>query len=140
MEILVLKEKIESLNPKVHSSLIRTLMVEYNRLISEGQASTSPPVVIEDPFTEMFEKAVQEINKHYIEEVVDHIETFHPELSQKTNEAEGELNEVWKRGLQGKATLEEFQEVLYQWLNLNLGGIEIYSRDHKKEEAHRNEE
>lgn len=84
----------------------------------------------EDPFEALFKKAVTEINRRYVEEAIDDCTCDeHRELYEKTNGAEDRLNEVWKAGLEGKATLQEFREALKEWYQLNVKGIEIYERE-----------
>lgn len=140
MEIQTLREKIKSLDPTAHKSLRDALTSRYKRLAGEKEEAEPPSEPAPDSFAEAFEKTVDEINKRYIEGTDDYIRKFHPDLYQEINKAEDKLNEAWRAGLQGKAEIKEFREVLKQWFRLHLGSIEIYSREHKKEEAHLNEE
>ena len=140
MEIQILKEKIESLDPTAHKSLRDALIARYKCLVGEEGEARPPSEPAPDPFAEAFEKTVDEINKRYIEGTDDCIRKFHPDLYQQIDDAENRLNEVWKAGLEGKAEIEEFRDVLKQWFRLHLRSIEIYSKEHKKEEARLNEE
>ncbi|HUU29586.1 MAG TPA: hypothetical protein VM123_17425 [archaeon] len=133
MDIQALKEKIESLDPKAHKALRDVLTSEYNRLAGGKGKSKPQGETASDPFAEMFEKAADELNRRYIEGTLDYIRKNHPNLCQKTNEAEDRLNEVWKAGLQAKAGIEEFREVLNQWYVLNLRGIKTYSKEQGKQ-------
>lgn len=132
MDIQALKEKIESLDPKAHKALRDALTAEYNRLAGEKVKEELPAKPSPDPFAEMFRKAVDELNGRYIEGTIAHIRKHHPDLYRKSNEAEDRLNDAWKAGLQGKAEIEEFREVLKRWYYLHLRGIEIYSKEHGK--------
>ena len=135
MDIQVLKDRREGLDPKAHGSLIQALTAQCDERQGSGQNTTRQDEPTPDPFAEMFEKAVDDINKRYIEGTDDYIRKLHPDVYQKTNQAEDKLNEVWKAGLEGKARIEEFRPVLEEWSRLHLRSIEIYSREHKKEEA-----
>ena len=60
-----------------------------------------------------------------------HVSRFHPQYK-ATNigpTSPTSLQEVWQAGLKGKATLEEFREVLKQWYQLNIKGIETYKKE-----------
>ena len=131
MDVRALKEKIEALDPNVHGSLLKTLTDEYDRLAAAEGKTPEGEETSQDPFLEMFEKAVDELNRHYIDGTTDHIETYHPDLYREIDEAENELNRVWRAGLDGKAGIEEFRETLGRWYRLHIGGIEIYSKRRK---------
>lgn len=128
MDIQTFKEQMERLDPKTHKALKDALMVRYENLTSEKARIKSCKEQVSDPFAEMFEKAVDELNHRYIEGGIDYIRKSHPELYRKTNNAEERLNTVWKAGLQGKADIEEFRKILKEWYLLHLRGIEIYSQ------------
>lgn len=70
---------------------------------------------------------MDELNRRYISGTMEFIRKHRPDLYRKTDDAEDELNEVWKAGLQGKSTTQGFREVLGRWYLLNLRGIHIYS-------------
>ena len=129
MDKHALKEQIASLGPKAHKVLRDALTAEYSRLTAEQAEEKPQAVQAPDPFAEMFKKAVDELNLRYIEGSIDYIRKRHPDLYQKTNEAEDRLNETWKAGLQGKASIEAFRETLKDWYLLHLQEIEIYSKE-----------
>lgn len=133
MDMQALKEQIASLDPKTHKALRDALMAEYDRLTTEKREEKPQSDQAPDPFAEMFKKAVDELNRQYIEGTIDHIRKYHPELYRKTNDAEDILNEVWKAGLQGKAGIEEFRETLKRWYLLHLQGIEIYAKEQARQ-------
>ena len=135
MDIKVLKEKIENLDPKVHSSLLKALKEEYDRLATAGCEGLEPGVTSHDPFLEMFEKAVDELNQRYPDGTAEYIQRHHPSLSSEIDKAEDKLNEVWQAGLEGKAEIEEFREALVRWYRLHIRSMEIYSKRQKEEIA-----
>lgn len=133
MDKQALKEQIASLDPKTHKALRDALVAEYDRLTTDQGEEKPQAEQAPDPFAEIFRKAVDELNRRYIEGTLDFIRKRHPDLYQKTNEAEDRLNEVWKAGLQGKAGIEAFRETLKDWYHLHLQGIEIYSKEQARQ-------
>lgn len=133
MDIQVLKAQIENLDPQAHKALRDVLTAEYNRLAGEKGEAKPQAEQVPDPYAEMFTKAVDELNRRYIEGTLDYIRKNRPDLYQKTNEAEDRLNEVWKAGLQGRAGIEVFWETLKDWYHLHLQGIEIYSKEQARQ-------
>lgn len=81
------------------------------------------------PFGSMFEKAVAAINKKYQEGTMEHIRLHHPEIFKEIGEAEAAVDTAWQRGLAGKATLQEFREVLLKYYKLNLKAIDLVRLD-----------
>jgi len=133
MDIQVLKAQIENLDPQAHKALRDVLTAEYDRL-AEGKGEVKPQAEqTADPFAGMFKKAVDDLNRRYIKGTIDYVRKRHPDLYQKTNEAEDRLNEGWKAGLQGKIGIEEFRKILKEWYLLHLQGIEIYSKEQGKQ-------
>lgn len=124
-----LKEQIDKLDPQSHKALRDALIAEYNHLAGKKEGTKPQGQAVSDPFAEMFKKAVDELNRRYIEGTIDYIRKQHPDLYQETNETEDRLNEVWKAGIQGKAGIEEFRKTLKEWYLLHLRGIEIYSKE-----------
>ncbi len=133
MDMRALKEQIDKLDPQAHKALRDALTAEYRRLAGEKGGEKPQGQAVSDPFAEMFKKAVDELNRRYIEGTIDYIRKHHPDLYQKTNQAEDRLNEVWKAGLQGKAGIEEFRKTLKEWYLLHLQGIEIYCKEQGKQ-------
>jgi len=112
MDMQALKEQINKLDPQTHKALRDVLTAEYNRLAGEKDQVKSEAQAVPDPFAEMFKKAVDELNRRYIEGTIDYIRKHHPDLYQTTNEVESRLNEVRKAGLQGEAGIEKFRKTL----------------------------
>lgn len=132
MDRQALKEQIDKLDPQAHKALRDVLTAEYNRLAKDTGEAKPGAEQVPDPFAEMFKKAVDELNRRYIEGTIAYVRKRHPDLYQKTNEAEDRLNEGWKAGLQGRVGIEEFRKILKEWYLLHLQGIEIYSKEQGK--------
>ncbi len=79
----------------------------------------------EDPFEVLFKKALGAISRRYRAGTIEYIREHHRGLYERTDQAEDRLNEVWKAGLKGEATLEEFRGTLIKWYSLHIKGIEI---------------
>ena len=129
MDIKTLKEKIESLDPKVHKSLINTLTEKYNRLAAKKDQIKPQAGSASDPFAKMFKKIADELNRQYIEGTIPYIIGHHPDLYHKINDMDNKLNEVWKTGLEGKTGIEDFRKVLKRWYLLLLQGIKLYTKE-----------
>jgi len=86
----------------------------------------------DDPFECLFQKAMQDLNQRDTNGSSKHIRNHHPDLYRQIDEAERRIDEVWKAGLVGKPTIEEFREVVKHWYLLYLQGIEIYRKEHRK--------
>jgi len=80
----------------------------------------------EDPFEVLFKKALEGISRRYRAGTIKYIREHHRGLYEQTEQEEDKLNEVWKAGLEGEATLEEFRGTLIKWYSLHIKGIEIY--------------
>lgn len=90
MEIQILTEKIKSLDPIAHKALREALAAKYSHLIGErGEAEPQSESTL-DPFAEMFEKAVDEINRRYIEGADDYIRKFQPGPLQENQRGRGQ--------------------------------------------------
>lgn len=126
MDIFMLKEKIKNLDPNIHKGLRDALTIGCSHLTG-AEKSPSPACP-----AELFKKALDELNTRYIEGTIDYIRKHELELYNKINELEDRLNEVWLKGLQGKAELNEFEEVLKKWRLCHLKGIELYSNTKKE--------
>lgn len=133
MDIQTLKETIENLDPKAHKSLIAALTEKYNRLIEKKYEIKPQAEAVSDPFSEMFRKVADELNRRYIEGTIPYITEHDPDLYQKINKALEKIDEILKEGPEGKAGIEEFQNALKQWYFLLLQGIELYSKEQGKQ-------
>ena len=134
METNFLIEEINNLDPKVNRALIDVLASRYNqspRGQVRGEEKTLGSESDTDPFAELFQKTVDELNLRYIEVSFDsdYILKRHPDLYWRTEGAEDRLNEVWKAGLEGKATVEEFREALKKWYRLHIEQLAVYKRE-----------
>jgi len=84
------------------------------------------PFKNEDPFEILFKKALDGISRRYRAGTIEYIREHHGSLYEQTDQVEDKLNEIWKAGLEGEVTLEEFRRALTKWYSLHIKGIEIY--------------
>lgn len=106
--------------------LIRKCKVE-NSCEKDKKANTG-----DDPFECLFQKGMQDLNQRDTDGSSEHIRDHHPDLYWQIDAVEHRVDEVWIAGLAGRATIEEFREVVKQWYLLYLRGIEIYHDEHRK--------
>ena len=125
MDIQTLKSRIESLDPGVHGALREALAAKYRTLTGEDQ--DAGPGRQSDPFDDMFKKVANDLGERYVRGTSDYILDRHPALHQKTEEVDRRMNEIWKAGRQGKASIEGFRTVLGEWHALHLRQIKIYA-------------
>ncbi|MFZ5988079.1 MAG: AAA family ATPase [Bacillota bacterium] len=83
--------------------------IEFASLL-EGIPQTEK---LDDIFNHLYKKALARLE---IDVDLDKLEKHYP----KIKEAENRLNEVWKAGREGKATIEEFKEALDNWEDLMM--------------------
>lgn len=76
----------------------------------------------EDPFEEMFKKAIAELNKRWVDGTFVYLQAHQPNLYQEINRAESKVDHVWLSGREGRATLDEFRGVLKNYYLLVLKG------------------
>lgn len=128
MTIQTIKEQIEALDPEIHGSLRRALVIHFcpdKRQTNNRNAETDSR---SDRLAEIFGKKVDELNKCLPDGTVPFIRKHHPDLYQRTNEIEFRLNEIWKRGLRGDATIGEFEDILNEWFDAYLNARNVYLR------------
>lgn len=101
-------------------------MVQTAKPATEGKILVPEGAPL-DPFLEMFEKAIAELNQRYVDGVTEYLQKNHPRLQAEIDKTEGKLNEVWRAGREGKAGIEEFRQILDRWRQLHIKGIEIYA-------------
>ena len=129
IDIKILKEKIDSLDPIINKALRDALKIEYKKLTGEKEELNQQNKPSSDLFAEMFKKAADEVNRQYIRGTIDYLKKYHPDLNQKIKKMEDRLNDVWIAGIKGNSTLEEFRKVLREWYLLHIKGIEIYKKE-----------
>ena len=106
--------------------LLRKIEDDINRIKSEKDSNQGDlQLKNEDPFEVLFKKALDVISRRYIAGTIKYIREHHRSLYEQTDQAEDQLNEVWKAGLKGEATLKEFRGILIKWYSLHIKGIEI---------------
>ncbi len=127
MDIKALKERIDSLDPNTHEAFRNALTAEYSRLTgktSESEPRNGPDL---DILLSIFQKAVDEINKRYIEGIIVFISRYHPELDRQISRAESAMNDIWFKCERGKVSIGEFKAKVGEWYRLNLKAIDIYT-------------
>lgn len=97
---------------------------------------TLTPLLLKlNDFEILFKKMANTLNLRYKalgvnpEHLVAHIYFLHPELCRRTEKAQGEVDRVWRLGLEGKATLIEFKKVLRVWFWLEEAQIKIFKKE-----------
>jgi hypothetical protein len=127
MDIEILRDRIERLDPGVHGALREALAAEYKRRTGEdcfGMPGTNRGA---DPFEEAFRESARDLGERYIAGTSDYVRMHDPELYQQTEDADRRMNAAWIEGRHGRATIEEFRRVLAEWHSLHLRQIEIYA-------------
>lgn len=76
----------------------------------------------------LFKAAVKKIDEVYLDGTDEWIEENAPELSQQLKEAEDELNEVWRKNIDGKSSVCDFKQALKRYFEANMKAIEGYKR------------
>ena len=79
-----------------------------------------------DPFDEMFKKALVEIELRYVPGTLNYAERKLPHVVKEIIEIEVKLNEIWKS--KQVNLLEEFRGMLKRWYWLHLSLIEKYKK------------
>jgi len=125
MDTQTIKRQIEELDPNVHGSLKNALAIKFNNNgICKAETTHADD---SDRFAGIFRIKVDEINKIMPNGTIPYIRKNHPDLYKETNNVEQRLNHVWKNGLQGRASLEEFRAVLEEWFALYMKAAELFT-------------
>lgn len=129
MDIQTLRDRIERLDPTVHRALREALAAEYRRRTGEDclerlQLDDGP-----DAFEQAFREAAHDLGERYIRGTSDYIRIHHPDLYQRTENADRRMNEVWAAGRQGRASIEDFRAVLRDWYGLHRKQIDTFAEE-----------
>jgi hypothetical protein len=81
--------------------------------VSEGAYHTEK---LDNLFNNIYKEALTKLNQMVGDVDLNELNKRNPEIKQ----AEDRLNEVWKAGREGKATLEEFKKTLNRWYQLTI--------------------
>jgi hypothetical protein len=76
----------------------------------------------------LFKAAVKKIDEVYLDGTDEWIEENEPEISQELKHAEDELNEVWRRNIDGKSPICDLKQALKRYFEANMKAIEGYER------------
>ena len=129
MDIKDIREKINSLDPVAHRSLIEALSSKIGCKKDESIQVKAGNGISGDELLDTFNKAVDALNKKYAEGGVSYIEKYRPYLDSETVKAEEKLNRTWELCSDGKLSAEDFRKDLKKWYLLNLRNIEIYRKE-----------
>ena len=130
MDINVLKERIEGLDPATHGALRNALYVEYQRLTG-SLPDLGPDGIDPELLLKIFQQTVDKINERYMQGTIAHISRNHPDLDRRINDAESAVNDIWFKCERGAASVDEFKEKVEVWYRMNLKAIDIYSKEQK---------
>ena len=72
-------------------------------------------------FESAFRQATEEVSSKYVSGVIKYIRETHSNLWQQITAAEDQLSEAWLAGIDA-----EFQEILDEWVDLDLKAIRIF--------------
>jgi len=72
----------------------------------------------QDLFEKLYKKVLMALNEAGFDTDLNKLKKDNPQLSYDIDQADDRLNEVWKAGLKGEATIEEFKKALYEWYSL----------------------
>ena len=131
MDIKDIDKKINALDPRVHKSLIDILSNKVNSQAEKSTIIKAGNGISSDQLIDMFNRAVDKLNKQHVEGAISYIEKYHLNLDSETDKAEEKLNRVWRSCDEGGAQVEEFEKALEKWYSLNLKNIEIYKKETK---------
>jgi len=81
---------------------------------------------IDAELTAMHEAKLEDIASRYKAGGLMYLEKYNKELFAEIQAAEGNLNLVWVRTMEGKATVDLFKEALCRWHETQTKGIEKY--------------
>ncbi len=85
-------------------------------------------VSVDEECEGLFQKAVEKIEEVYLDGTDEWIEENDPDLTRELKESEDELNEVWRRNIDGKSFVFEFKQALKRYFEANMKANERYKR------------
>jgi len=81
---------------------------------------------LENELLSMYESEFNDIAGKYESRALDRLNKTHPALYANIEQTEDELNKVWDKTLEGKATTDNFRAALSRWHGAQIKGIEEY--------------
>ena len=127
MDPKVLKQRIDSLNPLTHRALREALLTEYRRATGESEPDRPQDSTACYVFAKVFQQAVDKVSPRYIEGTFEYLKRALPDLDAKIDQATDRVEATWQAGLEGKASIVEFQEAVTEWSRLQLEAIRVFS-------------
>jgi len=76
--------------------------------------------IIDKIFESLYKEKLNDLEQIGWDVDLNKLKKDNPQLSYDIDQAEDRLNEVWKAGRNGGATIEEFKNALYEWYSLML--------------------
>ncbi len=92
-----------------------------SKLLDEGRITpcdTALKPTSDEILQDVYLKIMHRINDSYIEGTIKYIQDHHKDLDTKIDEVGEQINEIWESCLQGKATLNDFEEALNTYQKL----------------------
>lgn len=85
----------------------------------------------------LFKATVNKIEEAYWDGTDEWIEGNDPKLGRELKEAEDQLNEVWRRNIDGKSSISEFKQALKRYFEAYTKANERYKRHLLLEKSNR---
>ncbi len=106
--------------------LLEELKIKKNEAIKELQKGEELKPISEEILDDLYMQTMHKINDQYLKGTIRFIEKNYPDLDRQIDEVDKQINEIWKSCLQGRASLNDFEEALNTYQNLYLEAIELY--------------
>ncbi len=111
---------------------LRTFLKTEDIESSEHSKGEELKPISEEILDDLYMQTMHKINDHYLKGTIMFIEKNYPDLDRRIDEVDKQINEIWKSCLQGKASLNDFEEALNTYQNLYLEGISLYRKKAQK--------
>ena len=104
-------------------------MVKMPELKSEPDLDGKDGLVsVSEECERLFQATMKKIEEVYLDATAEWIDVNDPKLSRELKKTEDELNEVWRRNIDGKASILEFKRALKRYFEANMKATERYKR------------
>jgi len=85
-------------------------------------------VSVDEECDGLFKEVVEKIEEVYLSGTDEWVEENDPKLSRELKEVEDNLNEIWRKNLDGKSSILEFKQALKRYFEANMKANERYKR------------
>ncbi len=106
--------------------LLEELKAKKGEAIKELQKGGGLKSAPEEMLDDLYMQTMHKINDRYLKGTIRFIEKNYPDLDMQIDEVDKQINEIWKSCLQGKASLNDFEEALALYKSLYMQGIELF--------------